>query len=414
MIADPLAHRHVASLQGLRPLFDQLREALGSLLAFGDNLQLTGVPEFLTQLDEALDILPDVADLLAECAGADEALYALAVSRPWRADELEAGILRLALNRLYRTQRGLARITDRNLQASLKRMRERMQDLQEQNATSIIAGVHQRFRHRVAKASQPAAQLTAEEKEWKKRYTRGRKELEHEFGKVMRYKSIRSLSADETGEVLGDLKPVWLMSPHSVSDTLPLDPQAFDMVVFDEASQITLEEAVPALFRQPRPSWSAMNNNYRPPASLAARAVRTMMIPMTIAQRPWLCVQNSFLNHAARTLKATMLGWHYRSRYEALIDFSNASFYYRRLLTIPDVSISREREAITVSDPTAPTTVETITDRPVSFHHLPEGVYEKRRNSDEARYISEILFTVLRDRPRLVRRHRRLFRSPAE
>ena len=83
----------------------------------------------------------------------------------------------------------------------------------------------------------------------KKRYNRGRRELEHEFGKTMRYKSIRDLVAGDCGDVIKDLKPVWLMSPLSVSDTLPLDAEYFDVVIFDEASQVTLEEAVPSVFR---------------------------------------------------------------------------------------------------------------------------------------------------------------------
>ena len=45
--------------------------------------------------------------------------------------------------------------------------------------------------------------------------------------------------------VVKDLKPIWLMSPLSVSDTLPLDAHSFDVVIFDEASQIPVEEAVP-------------------------------------------------------------------------------------------------------------------------------------------------------------------------
>ena len=45
------------------------------------------------------------------------------------------------------------------------------------------------------------------------------------------------------------MKPIWLMSPLSVSDTLPLDPDLFDVVIFDEASQIPPEEAIPAIYR---------------------------------------------------------------------------------------------------------------------------------------------------------------------
>ena len=89
----------------------------------------------------------------------------------------------------------------------------------------------------------PHAQLTTEQKQWKPRYNRGRRELEHEFGKSMRYRSIRDLVSGETGLVMSDLKPIWLMSPLSVSDTLPFSENPFDVVIFDEASQVTLEEA---------------------------------------------------------------------------------------------------------------------------------------------------------------------------
>ena len=80
-------------------------------------------------------------------------------------------------------------------------------------------------------------------------YSRGRRELEHEFGKSMRYRSIRDMVSGDSGAVIKDLKPVWLMSPLSVSDALPMDAAYFDVVIFDEASQITLEEAVPSVFR---------------------------------------------------------------------------------------------------------------------------------------------------------------------
>src|SRR4029453_14292584 len=73
----------------------------------------------------------------------------------------------------------------------------------------------------------------------------GRRALEHEFGKVQRYRSIRDLSSGDPGRVVAMLRPIWLMSPTSVSDTLPLDPDLFDVVIYDEASQIPVEEAVP-------------------------------------------------------------------------------------------------------------------------------------------------------------------------
>ena len=112
------------------------------------------------------------------------------------------------------------------------------------NASTVRDRVCREFLENLRIASLPHAQLTAEQKEFKTRYNRGRRELEHEFSKTMRFRSIRDLVDDETGLVVRDLKPIWLMSPLSVSDALPL-AHVFDVVIFDEASQVTLEESVP-------------------------------------------------------------------------------------------------------------------------------------------------------------------------
>ena len=92
------------------------------------------------------------------------------------------------------------------------------------NSRCIRAAVRRKFLEHVTISTQPASQLDAGQKVFKKTYSAGRRSLEHEFGKTMRYKSIRDLAADDTGDVIQDLKPIWLMSPLSVSDTLPLDP----------------------------------------------------------------------------------------------------------------------------------------------------------------------------------------------
>src|SRR2546430_523351 len=82
---------------------------------------------------------------------------------------------------------------------------------------------------------------------------------------------------------------------------------------------------------------------------------------------------NSFLNHAARNLPSTMLGWHYRSRSESLISFSNWAFYDGRLLTVPD-------ERLPVLPVESATPMDLLLSRPISFHQLPQAVYDNRRN----------------------------------
>ena len=61
---------------------------------------------------------------------------------------------------------------------------------------------------------------------------------------------------------------------------------------------------------------------------------------------------NSFLNHAGKNLPSRMLGWHYRSRSESLISFSNWAFYQGKLLTVPEEQLTvSAREEITVAAP---------------------------------------------------------------
>ncbi|MDP7020148.1 MAG: AAA domain-containing protein, partial [Pirellulaceae bacterium] len=108
---------------------------------------------------------------------------------------------------------------------------------------------------------------------------------------------------------------------------------------------------------------------------------------------------NSLLNHAARNLSSTMLGWHYRSRSESLISFSNWAFYGGNLLTIPEEELPVEgRRALTIeAAEDAAKTAADVLRRPVSFHFLEQGVYEKRRNRAEATYIAHLVRAILQE-----------------
>lgn len=80
-----------------------------------------------------------------------------------------------------------------------------------------------------------------------------------------------------------------------------------------------------------------------------------------------------------------MLGWHYRSRSESLISFSNAAFYQGRLLTVPEQTLpGGGGRPIDTAQPD----VEGLLSRAVSFHLISGGAYEKRRNAKEADYIA--------------------------
>jgi hypothetical protein len=270
-------------------------------------------------------------------------------------------------------------------------------DLTELNAAVVVAQVRRRFLAEVAHSEQSVTGMSSEDRERKKVFATGRRELEHEFGKVMRYRSIRDLASGAPGEVVSVLRPVWLMSPSSVSDTLPLT-SSFDVVVYDEASQIPVEEAIPALHRAPQvivvgdqmqlpPTQYFRVRQDDPDREAEDEVAEQVGIALT---------EDSFLSISALRLASTMLTWHYRSRSEALISFSNAAFYQGRLATVPDRLPPQVAPPWTVrSDSPVDEICDGVLGGSITSVRLVDGVYVRRTNPAEARWIAALVRELL-------------------
>jgi predicted DNA-binding WGR domain protein len=269
------------------------------------------------------------------------------------------------------------------------------------NAHLIRARIRNRFIQHLEVSNMALSQLNTEQRNFKKNYTEGRKILENEFGKSMRYKSIRELAGKESGLVLKDLKPVWLMSPLSVSDSLPIDAAYFDVVIFDEASQITLEEGIPSLYRAPQTIIVGDDKQMPPTNFFSAKAEDPDDLEKLSTEDDDETLSNdadSLLVQGSRKLNSVMLGWHYRSRYETLISYSNHAFYEASLLTIPDrVVHHQEKAAIEInSSEEAVKFADALYDRSISFHFHTNSIYEKRSNLQEAAYIANLVRELLK------------------
>jgi predicted DNA-binding WGR domain protein len=364
---------------------------------------LAQLGEQLRDMQEAQDDLPEYIPLLTalHAAGGQYARCLLTLDLPCQ--KMEAAVVEEAITRLLRKAPELATMNGRRLLEIGRRAAAARTMMTSANADAICATQHQKLLHNVKRAQTSNTQLDDTGKDFKKNYSMGRRELEHEFAKSMRYRSIRDLSGDETGLVINDLKPVWLMSPLSVSDALPLEANLFDVVIFDEASQIPMEDAVPALCRAPQVIVVG-DENQLPPTSFfsSAREDADMRIEAEHEEGGRIAIlmdADSLLVQAARNLDGTMLSWHYRSRSESLISFSNAAFYRGGLITIPDQKIPLPQDADD-TDQASDTergslaAAETLS-KPVSFHHLPKSSYNNRTNATEARYIADMLRSLL-------------------
>lgn len=197
----------------------------------------------------------------------------------------------------------------------------------------------------------------------------------------------------ERGPELGlmELRPVWLMSPDVASRMLPLRSGLFDLVIYDEASQMPVEYALPSLYRGKRLVVSGDEKQMPPTSFFSTRVeIDEPELPdeedvigaaddpdqAEIAEswdRREIKDCPDLLQLARTVLPTTTLAIHYRSAYRELIQFSNASFYADQL-NIP------------VRHPPA----EILRARPIELLRV-DGVYQKQTNREEAERVVEEL-----------------------
>ncbi|EMI7753321.1 AAA domain-containing protein, partial [Acinetobacter baumannii] len=193
--------------------------------------------------------------------------------------------------------------------------------------------------------------------------------LNKELGKKRRHIPVRELMR-QIPDVLVGLKPCLLMSPLSVAQYLDTEAK-FDVVIFDEASQIPVWDAIGALARG-KQSIVVGDNKQMPPTSFFGKGDSEEEVDEEVTED-----LESILDEClAAQLPELALNWHYRSRYESLIQFSNQKYYKGGLFTFP-----------------APVAKDTAVKL-----HVVEGVYDKgdtRTNSNEAKAIVEFIIQHL-------------------
>ena len=183
------------------------------------------------------------------------------------------------------------------------------------------------------------------------------------------------------GDPLFDLCPVWMTSPATVAQVFPRDP-LFDVVVFDEASQCRLEEALPVLLRANRVVVAGDPKQLPPTrffeAGLADSAETDAETAEELFEQQQSEVEDLLGAALNLNVQEAFLDVHYRSRDEALIGFSNEQFYGTRLQPIPAHPKNKALSA------------------PLRIHRV-TGIYENRSNRAEAEKVVELVEGLLAD-----------------
>ncbi|MCL2630483.1 MAG: AAA domain-containing protein [Firmicutes bacterium] len=201
----------------------------------------------------------------------------------------------------------------------------------------------------------------------------------HNINKGGKFMPIRAMF-EHFEDYLLRLFPCWLLSPENVSTILPLKANLFDLIVFDEASQIFIESAIPAIYRGTKVVVAGDNKQLRPTAGFVKRYFgdEGELFDMNLSMRAALEVE-SLLDLATSRYFPVHLSYHYRSKSAELIDFSNAAFYDNRLQV-------------------APNNIRHVAGEQPIKRIMVQGAWIDRKNHEEASAVVKLVKNLLRDR----------------
>jgi very-short-patch-repair endonuclease len=210
--------------------------------------------------------------------------------------------------------------------------------------------------------------------------------LSRELEKRRRHKPLRQLFG-EIPNLIQELKPCLLMSPMTVSQLLDPRKFPFDLVIFDEASQICAEDAVGAISRG-KQVVVAGDRHQLPPTRFFTAGLSDAYDAEEEAEAAEEEIYESILDQCRTMLPVKALKWHYRSRHESLIAFSNVHIY------------SKEPQETLKTFPSARARGPGLG---IELVHVPEAVYDRkksRRNPVEARKVAELVIQHMRCTPK--------------
>jgi hypothetical protein len=281
-------------------------------------------------------------------------------------DVFRRGVYQEWINNLYNEDQKLGRFRRENHEQLIADFRKLDQDLIKLTSSMVIEQANSRKPQDIlVQAADSEANI-----------------LLKEAAKKRQLMPIRNL-LQKIPNLLVKLKPCLLMSPITVSQFLPPEGNKFDLVLFDEASQIVPEDAIGSIYRG-KTLVVAGDNKQLPPTSFFQKNLIDDLDWDELSDED-LEVFDSILDECLGIgLPVKTLKWHYRSRHEDLIAFSNHRFYDDALITFP-----------AAKDQTDTLGVKLV--------YVPAGIYDrggKRDNPKEAEKVADLVFEHFRLYPK--------------
>lgn len=154
-----------------------------------------------------------------------------------------------------------------------------------------------------------------------------------EFNRKKNHMPIRKLMK-EAGGLIQKIKPCFMMSPLSVAQFLDPRTVRFNVIIFDEASQVKPQDALGAILRGNQ-AVVIGDSRQLPPTSFFEKLIEMVEAAEEVDDAPLPSDMESILDLCKTRFSTKILSWHYRSRHESLIAVSNEQFYDNRLFVYP-------------------------------------------------------------------------------
>lgn len=205
-----------------------------------------------------------------------------------------------------------------------------------------------------------------------------KRQLKTEAGRKRKQASLRQITGTFTEDLL-KLVPCWLCTPEAVSAIFPEIQGLFDLVIFDEASQCPVENALPAIYRGKK-LVVAGDEKQLPPTSFFQKFTEDEdddNEESTVYKDQTDIFAKSLLEWSKPRFGDVWLTGHYRSKHEELINFSNYAFYGKRMQISPRVD-------------------KEIGTKPFEFIQV-KGQWLNNQNREEAEMIVDTVIGILKN-----------------
>lgn len=230
-------------------------------------------------------------------------------------------------------------------------------------SSEILNKTASRFKQYQELLSTPARKLNPEQKELKAKLRKGKSILVKEFSKTRSHPTLRELYNSEARLWMEVLKPVWLSNPTQIAKCFPMEQGLFDVAVFDEASQILLQDTLGTIQRSRRIIVAGDEQQMGPTSYFKSGSTEPV----------------DLLHQASFNWEKVPLQHHYRSANPSLIAFSNKHFYGNTLKAFPAFNCKNA----------------------IRMHLVDDGIFTDRKNIQEAKKVAEKITQYVNEKANL-------------